>query len=366
MTPQRPLPITHSPARILLHTVLVVLLSGALWFAPRPAVACACGAIVPDPDSDSTIDGETSVLSWDGSHETITMVMSMTSSAQDVAWIMPAPAGTTVELGSMDTIDALREDSQPRIEHKKDWTPRFPWLTGPGASGASEGAASTVEVESTSTVGPFEVVTLASNDADALTDWLVENGYPDRSDLVEPFQDYLDEGWRVLAVRLTPESAGERLHDGLPPMTLGFDTDTPVYPIRLSSMAASRQLVRLYVVSAHQLDIAQQAAPSQPLDLLFSGTVAASDAGLATGFDGSDQVWLTTYGGDLAPSAISNDFTFTQASADEPFQRVTTRWDTTPGEWLGLLITAAVPLVAVAVLVTVVVRRVRGRARAGG
>ncbi|SPF68519.1 Protein of unknown function DUF2330 [Propionibacterium ruminifibrarum] len=360
----RPVGAAHGPARLWLHAVLVLLLSGALWFAPRPAVACACGAVVADPGSDSSIGGETSVLSWDGSRETITMVMTMTSSAQDVAWIMPAPAGTTIGLGSMDTLAALQEDSMPRVEHKKDWTPRFPWFAPGGSRTNEEGAVPSVEVEDTSTVGPFEVVTLASDDAGALTDWLVDNGYPDRSELVEPFQEYLDQGWRILAVKLAPEVSDETLHGDLPPMNLSFDTDTPVYPIRLSSMAESAQNVRLYVVSAHRLDISRQAAPDQPLDLLFSGAVPAGDAGMTTGFDGSDQVWLTTYDGRLAPSRISDDFAFTQASFDEPYQRVITYWDHTPGEWLGLAITVAVPLVVLAAVVAVLVRRARSRARA--
>ncbi|WP_316669190.1 DUF2330 domain-containing protein [uncultured Propionibacterium sp.] len=89
-----------------------------LWFAPRPAAACACGAVVDD--SGSAVTGETSVVSRDGSHETITMLIGMGSSASDVAWIMPAPAGTTIELGSTSTIASLGEDSRPRIEYVKD------------------------------------------------------------------------------------------------------------------------------------------------------------------------------------------------------------------------------------------------------
>lgn len=361
-TTPRPGALRRTPTAAL-RLLLVLALSGALWLVPRPAVACACGAVIDTADSHVT--GETSALTWDGSRETITMVMSMDAGADDVAWIMPAPAGTGIGLGSTDTIVDLRNDSLPRTEHVKDWTPR---LSGTDSlrSGAASDSDDAVQVESSTTVGPFDVVTLSGDDAGALTTWLVDNGYPDRSDLAGPFQDYLDQGWRILAVRLTPQAADESFDGALPPMSLSFDTTEPVYPIRLSSMAATDQRVRLHVVAAHQMDISRQAAPAEPLELLFSGRVSASDAGLETGFDGSDQVWLSTYGGRLSPGSIADDYTFARAASDSPYQRVNTVIDTSPGEHLGLAILVALGLAAVVgpvVIAVAVSTRRRGAGR---
>lgn len=347
-----------------LRLLLVLALSGGLWLVPRPAAACACGAVVDNADSHVT--GETSVLTWDGSRETITMVMSMDAGADDLAWIMPAPAGTGIELGSTDTIVDLRNDSLPRIEYVKDWTPRLPDGDSRRASDSVGGSDDAVRVESSTTVGPFDVVTLSGDDAGALTTWLVDNGYPDRSDLVGPFQDYLDQDWRILAVKLTPQAADESFDEALPPMNLSFDTTEPVYPIRLSSMAAADQWVSLYVVAAHQMDISRQAAPAEPLERLFSGRVGASDAGLETGFDGSDQVWLSAYGGRLSPGAITDDYAFARATSDSPYQRVHTVIDTSPWEHLGLviLVTLGLTAVLVPVVITVAVStRKRGAGR---
>lgn len=351
-TTPRPGALRRTPTAAL-RLLLVLALSGALWLVPRPAAACACGAVVDNADSHVT--GETSVLTWDGSRETITMVMSMDAGADDLAWIMPAPAGTGIELGSTDTIVDLYNDSLPRIEHVKDWTPRLPDGDSRRASDPVDGSEDAVRVESSTTVGPFDVVTLSGGDAGALTTWLVDKGYPDRSDLVGPFQDYLDQGWRILAVKLTPQAADESFDEALPPMNLSFDTTEPVYPIRLSSMAAADQWVSLYVVAAHQMDISRQAAPAEPLERLFSGRVRASDAGLETGFDGSDQVWLSAYGGRLSPGAITDDYAFARATSDSPYQRVHTVIDTSPGEHLGLVILVTLGLTAVLVPVVITV-----------
>lgn len=356
------------PVSVLVRTLLALVLSGILWFTPRPAVACACGALVDNTDSHVT--GETSLLTWNSGHETITMMMKMASSAPDAAWIMPAPEGTDVTLGSDTPFTALATDSQPRVEHVKDWTPTLSGLDRIGHNGARAGDSENsagVEVESTTVLGPYQVVTLSGNDASAVNDWLIDNGYPDRSDLITPFQGYLDQGWRILAVKLVPQNPDEEFDGTLPPMNLSFDAPEPVYPIRLSSMATRIQELRLYVVADHKLDISRQAAPDEPLDLFFSGRVKASDAGLDTGFDGSDEVWLTTYDGYLDSSSITDDYTFAQASSDEGYQRVTIETDDRPGQILGLGLflfsILAVPAVLAGVVVRVVTRQRRAPAR---
>ena len=124
--------------------------------------------------------------------------------------------------------------------------------------------------------------------------------------------------------------------------------------------------MRLHVVAAHQMDISRQAAPAEPLELLFSGRVSASDAGLETGFDGSDQVWLSTYEGRLSPGSIADDYTFARAASDSPYQRVNTVIDTSPGEHLGLAILVALGLAAVVgpvVIAVAVSTRRRGAGR---
>jgi uncharacterized protein (TIGR03084 family) len=87
-------------------------------------------------------------------------------------------------------------------------------------------------------IGPLDVVTLTSREATALTGWLQHNGFAAKPTLATAAQPYIDDGWAFIAVRLRPGGSGHVLSGRLDPLQIHFATDQPVYPMRLSAMAA--------------------------------------------------------------------------------------------------------------------------------
>jgi low affinity Fe/Cu permease len=94
--------------------------------------------------------------------------------------------------------------------------------------------------------GIFETVTLSSTDGDALSTWLVRNGFH-VSDADRPvIREYVNEKWFFVASRIRREALNGK-NAKLHPLAFRFKTDKPVYPLRLTGVNNSECRVDLYV-----------------------------------------------------------------------------------------------------------------------
>jgi len=329
--------------------VCSLLMAAVMVLVPRPAAACACGAVISN--STAAVNAETALITWDGTHETIDMVLLLKGQAADAAWIMPVPQGTVVSLGDRAVFGKLVAATAPRVEKQYTFWPSFGVGDKSVVSGAQAPGGLSV---TTSEVGPFTVSTLSGTDPEAVNTWLADHGYPTKPVLTATFAEYLADGWSIDAVKLT--SPGGQLAGSLDPLRMTFTASAPVYPIKLSQHARDVQGVTLYIAAAHRMEITRQASPSY-VEPVFAGRVVAADLGL-TPLDGQD-VYLTAFTQILQPSLITDDYAFGRAADDRPYQRVT--YETVDMGWVPML-GAIVVLVGVAALVVVVAIR-QGRSR---
>jgi hypothetical protein len=335
--------------RLVRIVVCSLLMAAVMVLVPRPAAACACGAVISN--STAAVNAETALITWDGTHETIDMVLLLKGQAADAAWIMPVPQGTVVSLGDRAVFGKLVAATAPRVEKQYTFWPSFGVGDKSVVSGAQAPGGLSV---TTSEVGPFTVSTLSGTDPEAVNTWLADHGYPTKPVLTATFAEYLADGWSIDAVKLT--SPGGQLAGSLDPLRMTFTTSAPVYPIKLSQHARDVQGVTLYIAAAHRMEITRQASPSY-VEPVFAGRVVAADLGL-TPLDGQD-VYLTAFTQILQPSLITDDYAFGRAADDRPYQRVT--YETVDMGWVPIL-GAIVVLVGVAALVVVVAIR-QGRSR---
>jgi len=335
--------------RLVRIVVCSLLMAAVMVLVPRPAAACACGAVISN--STAAVNAETALITWDGTHETIDMVLLLKGQAADAAWIMPVPQGTVVSLGDRAVFGKLVAATAPRVEKQYTFWPSFGVGDKSVVSGAQAPGGLSV---TTSEVGPFTVSTLSGTDPEAVNTWLADHGYPTKPVLTATFAEYLADGWSIDAVKLT--SPGGQLAGSLDPLRMTFTASAPVYPIKLSQHARDVQGVTLYIAAAHRMEITRQASPSY-VEPVFAGRVVAADLGL-TPLDGHD-VYLTAFTQILQPSLITDDYAFGRAADDRPYQRVT--YETVDMGWVPML-GAIVVLVGVAALVVVVAIR-QGRSR---
>jgi hypothetical protein len=339
------------------RAVLVAAVAATLvTFSPAESGACACGAFVANDKLSA--QQETAVVDLDGRTESITLSVRARSAADEAAFLMPVPARARFETADADLFSELDEISEPEVEVREVV------VDGDGSGGAAPPGGGATVVDRVE-VGPYDVAQLAGDDATAVATWLRDNGFTLPPDLSGALTPYLAEGWLVVAVRLAPASGS--LQDGLPPMRVSFETDTPVYPMRLSATAEYVQPLRLYVLADHRVDISNPAPSGGEPDLTFAGRVEPDPEypRLAAALSGPR--FLTRYDGEFEPGRIIDDIRITAAATDEPYRAtvVVTEYVTSSGPERRTVLIALLVLgvAAIAVVAVVTVRRTRSRIR---
>ena len=104
-----------------------------------------------------------------------------------------------------------------------------------------------VKVERNEVVGNYEVSLLKAEAAEALNQWLDQNGFASFSAEGDTIvADYIRQGWHFVAAKLRREG-GEALDPH--PLGLTFKAQKPVYPMRLTALSGSSVALELFVVS---------------------------------------------------------------------------------------------------------------------
>lgn len=301
-----------------LAVALIAVLVQALTVA-TPAMACACGALEPGVDDPSlVVDGETALVRHDGTTEDILLSFGMHSAADSAALILPLPAKSQLSLGDVDTFERLAEETKPVVVEEKVLRGLgFPTIGGAGPDGAGAPGGG-VDVLEERELGPFTTTQLDSDNASDLQDWLEEHDYRVRDNIVEATQPYLDEGWVIAAIQLTPGAEGT-LEGDLQPIRATFPSDEMVYPMRLQAQASESMPLRIYSLSEHRQDMELgSAAP----ELKFAGSLA--DTSLRPGSTladlAEDTPYLTRHDLQVSPEQATTDVTFSAHADDTSFR----------------------------------------------
>ena len=118
-----------------MRRLLAGLLLAAGLTAAAPAYACACGGLVDQPGGDTTARGETAVVVWDGTQETISLRLSTRTDAVTAGLLVPTPAPASVALGDEQVFTDLSTVIAPRKEQR--WHLFGPPLLGGGVAAAT-------------------------------------------------------------------------------------------------------------------------------------------------------------------------------------------------------------------------------------
>ncbi|MBL1077553.1 DUF2330 domain-containing protein [Nocardia sp. 2] len=344
----------------LLAVVATVAGAGGIGLA-TPASACACGGMAVPVGQRAAVSDETAVISLDGGRETILMRLSLESSTDSAALIVPTPAPATVTSGTAATFDELREITAPEEVVRYEWFPEIELGSADGAGGmpnASAPGGAPVVLDRVQ-LGPLEATTLSGGDLTGVRQWLGGNGYVMRDEVLATLQPYLSEGWSFVAMRLTGSTA---LGGTLDPVRLTFDSPRLVYPMRMSQAAKGTQDIRLYVLHNQRMMRGDQDAGRHDVDTDFAGRVTDPvDADLrALSANGND--YLTELSSRIHdPGAITTDFSFIPSPGGD-FRHVVYRTERV--EILGLPAGYVLVVTGASVLVVTAAVLLRRRPRA--
>jgi hypothetical protein len=213
---------------VLARLGMCVVLACLVGVAAVPAWACGCGVAL-----EATVTRERAlVIDRPGREEIVLSLDLRADGPGQSAVVLPVPADPVVEpIESGDPLQYLDVATLPP-----------PTATG-GDEGATAGARG-VDVIGRDVIGGYDVSRLRADDPEALDAWLDENGYalPDGAEPI--LRDYVDDDWRYVAIQLGPSASG-----ALKPLSVSFETDDPVYPMKLTQVGTDPIDVTLYTLA---------------------------------------------------------------------------------------------------------------------
>lgn len=297
---------------------------GAITLAPRQASACGgffC-QLVPINQA-----GEQIIFRRDGDMVTAVILIQYAGEADDFSWVLPVPGIPEFSVGNDQVFSELELATRPQFNLEvvgSDCPQEFDFFGGfasPPLLAADESFRDddSVTILQELVVGPFEIVVVTSDDAEALATWLADNDYDltDRGqELIAP---YVAEGLNFVAMRLRQDQGVGDLQ----PLIVEYTSPQPMIPIRLTAVAADPDMgVLVWLLGESRAVPTNYLAVEVNYTRLnwYSGTTAAyaSYQGLVTAAmnEAGGQGFATDYAGTDIDSFV-NQLTSSQDLRDE-------------------------------------------------
>jgi hypothetical protein len=297
---------------------LLLLLAGI----PQPAGADGIAIEVVDSrdhEHDVEMPAQKAILVYDEQSQREDLILSVElRGGPEAAWVVPVPSLPEVETASPEWFEQLSYMTKPIVEYRTETIYR----EAGGEIVVTVGEEVVVEVISREEVGVYDVSILAAGEPGALVNWLNENGYayPEEG---EPLLDtYMEEGgWYFVAARVLPEKS-DRLDGDVHPLWFSFETERPIYPMRLTSLMRGHIHVLIYVLADHRMEI-----PEYQFYTEFAGELPLS----SMNSENPELVELLTHRPyyvtklrqrSLYTPKATEDFYLEQAASDEPYRMV--------------------------------------------
>ena len=220
-----------------------------------PAFACGCGVVVAPDGSTVETSNERALVHWDGTKETIELLLDVKSDALDLGMIIPTPLPALVSAGDARLFDTVESTVAPVRRVETDW-----WGLGyllPDPEPAEVTVLDRVQV------GPLEATTLAAVDTASLNTWLAVNGYSFSETATKSLASYVERGWSLTVLRLTSE---DPFTGQLDPIRLTFESTRLIYPTRISQVETAPHSMRLYVFDKQRVSVAKANSPTVEID----------------------------------------------------------------------------------------------------
>ena len=215
--------------------------------------ADACGGCFPPPgEQNSVVTDHRMILSVSKTQTTLYDQIQYQGSPSEFAWVLPISG--TVEVGlsadslfsALHTLSAVTVLEPPRNCPPPPQCPTDERASFGDATGAVDaGVAGPVDVLKREVVGPYETVQLKSADAGALETWLTQNGFNVPDDIKPVINQYVDEKFNFLALRLRPGLGVQSMR----PVRVTTQGASAVLPLRMVAAGTGANVgITLWVV----------------------------------------------------------------------------------------------------------------------
>ena len=257
------------------------------------------------------------IIVWDEDrgHEDLILSVELLGSPEG-AWVVPVPALPEVQAASADWFEMLADLTRPEIEERIVYTPGI-------IVGEEAVVDESVKLLSREEVGVYDVSILSADEPGALLEWLNDNGYAFPENGGPILDAYVEEsGWYFVAARVLPGES-DQLAGDVHPLWFSFDTEQPIYPMRLTALLEEPVDVLIYVLADHCMETRPHPFRRQFAGELKLDSPASEDNADLRELLSHRRYYVTKLRhGSLRPHLMTEDFAFVQAESDEPYRGV--------------------------------------------
>lgn len=204
-----------------------------------PEAVLADGMLVAPPAGYIYETDQKAVIFYQDKKEKLVISITFNGDAQHFAWIVPTPSKPQANKGSDELFASLQELTRPNYDYPKPMS-----LGAPGPPADYEGK---VYVHETKQIDYYDIVVLSANDANALAEWLNDNGYDYPQNGRYILNDYITNGWFFTAIKINDDYSSGAVNSQFRsghaiPLVLDFQSDKIVYPLKISSIVHQSNL----------------------------------------------------------------------------------------------------------------------------
>ncbi len=199
--------------------------------APNRAEACG-GCFAPN-DSVTVVTAHRMAVSVSSTQTTLWDQIEYAGDPEDFVWVLPIQGEMLVELADNAFFEALEQATTVNLQGS--FAPYQNFCPDPcgglrgGAADSGVSADGGVTVYGEAVVGPYETVTIGSEDPNALVTWLQGNDYAVPDSILPTIAHYVDQGLNFAVLRLSPTSGVSQMQ----PVRITTSGLMPVFPLRM-------------------------------------------------------------------------------------------------------------------------------------
>ncbi len=217
----------------------------------------ACGGCFAPPGDQSAVTGHRMVFAVSVERTVLWDQFEYSGHPEEFAWVLPIAPGAYLELANQAWFDMLEGATLANVEPPPSAcaakeSSGCAFDEGEGSAAIEAGVDDLVRVLHRDNVGPYETVTLRSEDGEALANWLGDNGFYLPDDIAPLIDDYVEEGSDFLALKLLPGRDVSRME----PVRVVTPKGEPVLPLRMVAAGVADEVdIVLYVIGEQRYSI---------------------------------------------------------------------------------------------------------------
>jgi hypothetical protein len=274
----------------------------------------ACGGFFCNNSQPVDQTGEKILFIVDEAADRVTahVQIQYSGASQDFSWVVPVSSVPEIDVGTDEVFSRLFFATQPsyRIERStRGECDTCPYAGGDAdadgdtdadtdADADADSDADGVLIVDSGVVGPYETVTLSSDDPQALEDWLAANGYDIPATAGPIIAAYVAADFYFVGLKLTKDAdVGD-----LQPIVLRMSGTAPCIPLRLTAIAATPDMQVFAWVLGNSRAVSTNYLDVVPNDVfVFSGEMDHATAARTAIEAAGGRAFVTDFAGSAVP-----------------------------------------------------------------